>query len=252
MIPTTPAKPIHQATKQLRLFAFPFAGGNSAAFRPWVGQLAAHIELVPVELAGRGRRMSQPAFRRMNAQIADIANTIGPQLDQPYVLFGHSMGALLSFELARYLRRHGAPAPRALLVSGHRAPQLADHEPTTYTNSDADLLTKLRSLGGTPAEILEQQELMSLLMPMIRADFEVCETYAYYDEPPFDFPICAFGGLADQRAGTEQLKSWSVHTTSAFRQHMFPGGHFYIQSAQTSFLWQLNQTVSQLLAGTLV
>src|SRR5262249_55388812 len=150
--------------------------------------------------------------------------------------FGHSMGAMISFELARYLRRKHRLSPHHLFVSGRRAPQIPMTEAPSYNLPESGFYEKLRLLNGTPTEVLEQPELMELVLPMLRADFSVVETYAYTTDAPLDCPVTAFGGLQDHRVERGMLEAWREQTTSTFTLRMLPGDHFFLNIEQTLLL----------------
>jgi medium-chain acyl-[acyl-carrier-protein] hydrolase len=157
------------------------------------------------------------------------------------------MGGLVSFELARLLRRENATQPRALFVSGRRPPQLPI-ETSTYNLPEDKFIEELRRIGGTPEEVLQHPELLTLLLPTLRSDFELCQTYSYTDEPPFNFPITAFGGLSDQFIPREELDRWREQTTGPFQLRMFPGDHFFLHGSQDLLLQMLSRDLVQLIS----
>ena len=177
--------------------------------------------------------------------VDNIAPAIKPYLNKPFALFGHSMGALISFELARRLRREEAPGPVQLFVSGCRAPQLPERDVLTYQLGESEFLERLKELNGTPDEVLNHPELMKLMLPLLRADFEAVGTYTYSNEPPLSCPISSYGGLRDAETSREDLDAWRTQTVSHFTLRMFEGGHFFIQEAERSLL----ATLARELAG---
>jgi medium-chain acyl-[acyl-carrier-protein] hydrolase len=222
-----------QARADLRLFCFSYAGGTAAVFRSWPGRLSASIDVVPVELPGHGTRLREAPIARLDSLIAALAGAMYASIDIPFAFFGHSMGALISFELARYLRREYGQCPEHLFVSAHRAPQVPMQPAAARSAlSDEDLIKKLHELGGTPAEVLAQTELMRLVLPTIRADFQLCDSYDYQPEAPLKCPITAFGGLHDRVVSRAELEAWKAQSLSSFRLHMLPGNHFFLQAAQ--------------------
>lgn len=223
------------SASRIRLFCFPYAGGTANVFRNWQQALPAAVEVCPVQLPGRGGRMMDPPFNTLNEMVRATANGLLPFFDKPFVFFGHSMGSILSFELARYLRAHYSLQPRHLFVSGRRAPQLPDPDPPTYNLPDAEFLDELRQLNGTPPEVLDHPELMQLMMPLLRADFAVCQTYQYTPGQPLDSRITVFGGRED-KAEREHLEGWREQTTSQFSLLMFPGDHFFLHTAGPQML----------------
>lgn len=214
----------------LRLFCFPYAGGGTLSYRPWA-ELLPQVEVCPILLPGRERRLAEPAFTQLPALIAALHSAILPYLDKPFVCFGHSMGGLLAFELIRQLQPQ-AQTPLHLFVSGCRAPHLPDPEPLTHTLPDDEFLAELRRFNGTPAEVLANRDLMALLLPTIRADFTVFKTYRYSPQPPLSCPITAFGGWQDPMVTHDHLQAWQSQTKATFSLHMLPGDHFFIHSHQ--------------------
>ena len=212
----------------LRLFCFPFAGGGARAFQAWPDLLPREVELWVAQLPGREGRFSERAYTRLPDLVADLVRAFAPHTDGPYSLFGHSMGALIAFALARELRRAGLRGPELLMVSGCRAPQRRDTDPPMHTLPDQEFLEEIRALNGTPEAVLQNEELLQLLIPLLRADFAVCETYEYVQEAPLDCPIVAFGGDEDAEVSLEDLAAWSEQTTRGSSHQMFPGDHFYL------------------------
>ena len=211
-----------------RLFCFPHAGGGTTA--------PAAPFAVPVRLPGRESRLAEAPFDRMEPLIASLANAIAGYLDRPFAFFGHSMGAVVAFELARELRRRGRPLPGMLIASGARAPRYRLNHVPPPDAADDELLADLRRLSGTPAELIEDPAALHTILPALRADTSLYRHYVYQPEPPFDFPIRAYGGLEDPNIGEEHLAAWSGETTAGFAMRRFPGGHFYLQSNRDRLL----------------
>jgi medium-chain acyl-[acyl-carrier-protein] hydrolase len=220
----------------LRLFVFPYAGGSAVSFRPWPQNLPEDVEVCPVEIPGRGRRMAEPLYTDLMALSRDMTTGLLSYLDKPFVFFGHSMGALFGFEMARILRASGGPQPLHMFVSACRAPQYPERAPIVHGLPESELLEYLRQLDGTPKEVLDQPELRRLLLPILRADFELVDTYEYSPGEPLDFPITAYGGLQDYEETEETIAPWRAQTTSSFSMRMFDGGHFFIHSSQQLLL----------------
>ena len=226
----------HNPEASLRMFCFPYAGGAAFIYRNWADHLPADIELCPVQLPGRGTRMREPLFVRIPRLITTLYQELLPYLDKPFVFFGHSLGALISYELARKLSQDCQLEPLHLFVSGRHAPQLPDPHPTTHNLPNEEFVKELRRLNGTPAEVLDQPELLQLIMPTIRADFELCETYEHLTRPPLKCPITALGGLFDEDVNREHLEPWREHTSAAFSLKMLPGDHFFLHSSESMLL----------------
>jgi medium-chain acyl-[acyl-carrier-protein] hydrolase len=217
----------------LRLFCFPYAGGGASVYSAWPRNLPSAFEVCAVQLPGRETRLKEQPFRELTPVVEAVAAAIEPYLDRPFAFFGHSMGALISFELARLLRERGGARPAHLFVSGRRAPQLPDDEPPTYDLPDEEFFAILRELNGTPTEVLEHPELMELVMPLLRADFALVQTYVYKPEAPLDCPITAFGGVQDVEVVREDIKAWREQTADAFSARLLPGDHFFLNHPQT-------------------
>lgn len=230
----------------LRLFCFPYAGGSSLIYRDWPEQLPSTVEICLAQLPGRGVRIKDPAFTRLMAMVEEIGKAILPYLDKPFAFMGHSMGAMIGFELARSLRREHRLKPVCLFITGRRAPQCPNKDRITHALPDAELLEELRRLNGTPKEVLDHPELMELMLPLLRADFAVVETYLYSPEPPLDCPISVIGGLQDKEVTRDQLEAWSEQTLSDFKLRMVEGDHFFINTSQAILLQLIAQDLRQL------
>jgi len=215
---------------RVRLFCFPYAGGGAPIYRNWPRLLPAEIEVCAVNLPGRGGRIKEAPFTDLHEMVSAIAEAIVPHLDLPPAFFGHSMGAMISFELARKLREMRNVRPAHLFVSGRRAPQLPNDDPITHDLPEPQLLEEVRRLNGTPTEVLEHPELMQLMLPLLRADFSVVDTYEYRPGAPLGCPVTVFGGLQDVEVSRQHLEAWGEQTTAAFSVRMLPGDHFFLNS----------------------
>lgn len=216
---------------RLRLLCFPYAGAGATALASWDKLLPTSMESRTIQLPGRGSLFREAPFTALAPLVHWLVRKEGPTLRPPYIFFGHSLGALIAFEVTRQLRRMARPLPLCLVVSGRTAPQLPDpNEPVHGLAPDA-FKARLRSLGGTPPELLDNEELMDLVLPTLRADFQISETYRYTHEAPLPCPIVALGGEDDETTPIEGLLPWREQTAGRFRHHLFPGGHFFIHSA---------------------
>ncbi|MFN6502358.1 MAG: thioesterase II family protein [Nostoc sp. DedQUE01] len=225
----------------LRLFCFPYAGGSSAIFRTWSNSLPRNVEVCAVEYPGRGRQMKSAPIARLETLVKAIAPSLIPYLDKPFAFFGHSMGALVSFELTRLLRLEYNFKPFHLFISARRAPQIPPTKPPIHVLPDAELLEELRTLNGTPKAVLENPELMQIFLPVLRADFAILETYTHTPQQPLDCPITIFGGWQDKEVSHEALQAWREQAMSTFSLQMFDGDHFFIHSHQNSLLKLISQ-----------
>ena len=221
---------------RVRLICLPHAGGGAALDRPWSAEAVPALDVVPVQLPGRERRLRERPFTAMAPLVEALAGALAPVLDRPFALFGHSLGAWVGFELARHLRAVGGPQPMRLFVSGSRAPHLPDTRPAIHDLPGSEFVAALGRLGGTPDEVLDHPDLMALLEPVLRADFAIADTYAYRPEEPLPFPISAFSGTADALAPPPTVAAWAALSQGQFRQRTLPGGHFFIQEQRAAIL----------------
>lgn len=226
---------------KLRLFCFPYAGGGAHIFRSWPEGLSADLEVCPVQLPGRGTRMREQAFSKLEPLIELLGEALLTHLDMPFAFFGHSLGAKVAYEMARHLEKENKPRPVYLFVSGSRAVHLPRTEPPTYNLPDLEFLENLRSLNGISKEAFENVEIMRLMLPVLRADVELVQTYVYTPGPVLGCPILALGGLQDQSISRQQIEAWRELTSNSFRLEMLPGDHFFISTSQTRLLQIINR-----------
>jgi len=219
----------------LRLFCLPYAGGGTGIFRPWLHHLPRGVEICPIQLPGREDRWRESPFTRLDSLVQILAQNIQPFLDVPFACFGHSMGALIAFELARQLRSQQSPVPIHLFLSGRRPPHLPNPK-ELHTLPDQALIQELRQLEGTPQQVLDNPDFLQLLLPTLRADFAVCETYTFTNSPPLAMPISVFGGLEDPETPISCLQQWHRHTSLPSTLDLLPGNHFFIHTSRSLLL----------------
>jgi medium-chain acyl-[acyl-carrier-protein] hydrolase len=235
------AFPRRNPQARLRLFCFPHAGGGSSIFRSWPAELPLDIEVSSALLPGRESRLKEPPFTRIAPLVKEVGDVILNYLDKPFAFFGHSMGAFIAFELIHELKRRNATTPTHLFVSGAGAPQIPDPEPPIHHLPEAEFRESLRRLNGTPQVVLDHPELMELMVPLLRADFAVYETYSYLERPPLACPISAFTGIQDGRVSLERAEAWRAQTTGRFVMRTLPGDHFFLQTAQADLIRSVAQ-----------
>lgn len=223
---------------RVRLFCFPYAGGSATAFHSWFRQLApCKIEVWPVQFPGREERLMQPLFTAIPSLIEALLPTILPYLDVPFAFFGHSVGALIAFELVRALRKANVPLPIHLFASARNAPQIPVAETEVYKLPDKAFIQHLQArYNGIPRVILNEPELMEIYLRILRADFSMVGTYIYQPEEPIACPITAFGGLSDKIVTYEYLRAWEEQTSCTFKLRMLPGDHFFLRSESAQML----------------
>lgn len=228
---------------KFRLFCFPYAGGSSAIFRSWSRVIHRDIEVVPVVLPGREIRLREPSFTQLEPLVEALTREIFALLDRPFAFLGHSMGALISYELARRLRSERSLETDHLFISGRRAPQLPERDPEIHTLPDAEFVAEIQRLNGTPKEALEHAELMELLIPMLRADFSICRTYNFVPGPQLKCSITAIGGTHDDTATQAKLEGWCELTTGRCRVRMLEGDHFFINQKRDEIIRIVEQSL---------
>ncbi|MDR6711187.1 surfactin synthase thioesterase subunit [Pseudomonas hunanensis] len=229
----------------VNLLCLPYSGASAMVYSRWRRKLPAWLQVRPVELPGRGARMGEALYTDMQALARQLASEQRLAASAPYVLLGHSLGALLAFELAHELQALGCPPPLALIACGTAAPtRREDYDGSNWREpkSDAELIDELRNLQGTPEEVLANDELMSLTLPILRADFLLCGRYAYRQRAPLACPLHVLGG-EDDRASEDQLLAWGKQTLGEFSLKMFPGGHFFIHEHEDRVLGVLTEAL---------
>lgn len=226
-----------QERASARVYCFHSAGGSAYQFRKWSLSLPSSLEVCALQLPGRHSRLRDAPFVRLEPLVASLVDETGPLLDRPFVFFGHSMGATLAFELARELQRRGMPLPDRILVASRRAPHLPMDAPAMHALPDRDLVEEVQiRYGAIPAGVTASPELLSLVLPALRADVTLSETYEYRVGERLPVPIVAMGGRADAHVAEDALAAWRAHTDRAFALHMLPGGHFFFQDDERHFL----------------
>jgi len=227
-----------------RLLCVPYAGGGVSVFARWPDGLPRDIELWVVQLPGRERRIKESPVASLETAVNAVAAEIDALPPLPLVLFGHSMGGLLSFELARHRQRRGAPI-EALVVSGVRAPHRLTAEPALHTLPDAAFIAEVQAkYDGIPAALLEEPSYMQLFLPILRADIQLLETYRYLPQPPLDCAVYAFGGDRDAFVKMPELEAWAVETRATCHVRIFPGGHFFVNTARQQVHDELSRVIT--------
>ncbi|MCC2607755.1 thioesterase II family protein [Planctobacterium marinum] len=229
------AKPL----AKLRLFCFSYAGGSPATYMSWANHIHADVELVLVQLPGRGERIREAAYTSMDDIIRELLTQQDYITSKPYVLFGHSLGARVAWELALNIAESGGKLPLHLIASGSGAPHVPRKKPPIHHLPEAQFFAKLGELNGTPSEILENRELMEFLTPLLRADFKVAECYLG-QQKNLPLPISVFHGREDQEISEIQLNGWQSLTSRSLDYHYFDGDHFFINELSSQVIDSVN------------
>ncbi|WFE65087.1 alpha/beta fold hydrolase [Micromonospora sp. WMMD714] len=223
-----------------RLVCFPFASGNATFYRQWAVRLPADVEVVAVQYPGRLDRIHEPCVTDMDTMVDGIVAALQPLLRDDLTLFGHSMGAAVAYEVAHRLEHGLGLPPRRLIVSGRPAPQ--HHRPgVKHLGSDEELWDELRRLGGTTDETLAHPELRTALLPTLRADYRLVETYRPTLGAPLSVPVTAITGDDDPEAHVPEVADWRRRTTGEFHLRVLPGHHFYLIDRQAEVLDHLRE-----------
>jgi surfactin synthase thioesterase subunit len=223
--------------KNVNVFFFPFAGGSKYSYNNYVKNSPPGLTIHPVELPGRGSRIGELLLRRIEDMVSDVFSQIRNRLDKPYAIYGHSMGSYIAFLVAHRIRDEGLPEPMHLLLSGSGGPSVPedeDYEPT-YLLSKERFIEKLKSLGGSTDEILLDPGIMEFYEPILRADFQVVETFNYSPLRKLDVPITLFTGRSETIT-PEEARAWALETTGDFEWIQYEGKHFFIFENEQSIL----------------
>ncbi len=226
-----------QAHAGLTLFCFPYAGGGASAYRRWKENLPAGIEIARIQLPGRENRIRERPLASMDKLAPAVAAGILQSADRPFIFYGHSLGARIAFETVRVLRRQGGVQPRHLFVGASDAPQSPWPYPLLHQLPENEFIDAMqRRYGGVPQPVIDDPELRALLIPTLRADVELMETYRYSFEPPLDCSITAFAGTQDRMVSRAMMDGWRDQTNQRFQLHLITGDHFFLNSANKTLL----------------
>ena len=235
-----------QSNNKIKLFCFPYAGGGSHIFYKWKAKIGNHVELIPVELTGRGKRFNEPLYKNVYEAVEDICAQIAPYLDSNFAFFGHSLGAMLSYEVARKLKQENSVEPLHLFFSGRGAPNIQRKNRKEYHKlNDFDFKGKIKSMGGTPKEFFNNEELLNLYLPVLRNDFKLASEYIQdRDSIKFDCPINVFVGK-DEEIESNEIDAWKYHTNNNCSVEYFNGGHFFINEEYEEMISIMNRVLEK-------
>ncbi|MFG1345577.1 alpha/beta fold hydrolase [Xanthobacter autotrophicus DSM 431] len=231
----------------MRLVCLPHAGGAAALYRPWKLKLSGIATVESPELPGRGTRFGAPHATSLTALASDLAVPLAHRIG-PLVLYGHSMGALLAYEMARDLMRHGVPVA-GLVLAGRGAPHLAGPPQARHLLADADLAAELHRFGGTAAEVMALPELRALALAQVRADFRLVDTYVFQPGAPLPMPAVILGGADDPATSPATLAAWSELIGGPLSVEIWPGGHFFVRDHEARLIDLVRRALATWRAG---
>ncbi|MFI9642528.1 thioesterase II family protein [Micromonospora sp. NPDC051925] len=227
-----------------RLFCFPHAGGGGRFFHPWRRLLAPDLTVRPVVPPGREGRFGERAYDRMELLVEGLVEAVRPELDRPFVFFGHSLGAAVAYETAVRLRQLGLPEPSCLVVSGRRAPHLPLPPPYLHLMDDDQFIAEVIRLGGTPATILDRPQVLKFYLPTLRADYELNEVYRPTLGRPLSCPVFGYAGDADPIGEPADVAAWKAVSSGPFAARVFAGAHFYLKDRSEEVLAALRKDLA--------
>lgn len=232
---------------RIRLFCFSYAGGNAVSFMEWQPSMLPGVLVCAIQLPGRGARYHESPRTDLQPLVGELAGVLGGLSDLPCAFFGHSLGGLLAFELARHLERNGLMRPRHLFVSGCHAPRYRTPLELHLLDDDG-LIEAVKGYRGTPPEVLANRELMELVLPTIRADFALVGGYRYQEGRLLSMPLTVMAGREDSFDSALQVEGWEHESGKGCSIHWFDGDHFFLRSQQRQVLACINAELAGLLA----
>ncbi|WP_435112226.1 thioesterase II family protein [Nocardiopsis synnemataformans] len=233
----------------MRLLCFPHAGGSASSYFPLSKQLAPEVEVHAVQYPGRQDRRNEACVDDISELAERICEAVSLSPEKPTAFLGHSMGAILAYEVARRLQRRGEGVPVHLFVSGRRAPSRPRRE-EIHRRGDTGLITEIRRLGGTDQRFLDDDELRAIILPMLRADYTAIETYTWDPAPMLECPLTALVGDADPSTTVEEASAWREQTVSGFDIRVFPGGHFFLDANRSEVAATITSALSHTVSAS--
>jgi surfactin synthase thioesterase subunit len=230
---------------KINLFCLPFAGGNKYSYRGYAAQAPSNINMISFELPGRGSRFKEKLITDSSVMADDVLQQMKPLLNQPYAIYGHSMGTLIGYLVTKKIIASGLPKPKFLVFTGAGGPSVVFDEPIRYILPRNEFIQKVRELGGCPEEILQDENMMLFFEPILRADFQIVETYQYTKTEPFDIPVTVMIGLGE-KATYEDALAWKKETTGKVDVRQFPGKHFFIFDFEKEIIEIISSIISKM------
>ncbi|MCB2298659.1 thioesterase II family protein [Clostridium tagluense] len=226
------------------LFCLPYAGGSETIYYKWKKHLHPSIQVVPIELKGRGKRFGEFFYESLEEAVDDIFENIKDKIvDDDFAIYGHSMGSLLAYELYYKISELNLRKPKHIFFSGYKAPSIVRERENTYTLPNYEFMKKVMELGGTPEELMKNKELLQIFLPIIRSDFKILETYNYEErEEKIQCDVSILNGRQDS-INLEELLTWKNHVCRGFKVYNFEGNHFFINSNVENITSIINTTL---------
>jgi surfactin synthase thioesterase subunit len=224
------------------LFLFPFAGGSKYSYNHFLNESLSKINLIPVEYPGRGSRIGEPLLSDMHKLVEDVYQQIKPQLTQPYAFYGHSMGTLVSYLVTKKIIREGIAEPRHLIMTGRGGPSAIKPESFNHLLTREGLKNKLREMGGSSEEVLNNEALLDMFEPILKADFKAIETYLYQPDTPFHIPMTVISGT-EEEISPEEANAWKKETTADVNVMQLSGKHFFIYEHAQQIMQLINKAL---------
>ncbi|MFA0812843.1 thioesterase II family protein [Microbulbifer epialgicus] len=236
---------------KMRLFCLPYAGGNASTYLPWEESLPEFVKLIAIQPPGRANRICEAKYTSMYSLVTDMYQAIEPYLDKPYVIFGHSVGSRVGFELVRSIKQNGKLMPIHFFASGSRAPNICGATKKIYNLPESEFIKELMSFNGTPKELFKNRELLSLLIPLLRADFQISEDYQFTGDECLKCDLSIFSGESDDSISESELIEWKRFFNGRNSSEVFQGGHFFIQQDRDSVVRKISTTLNNILLHTM-
>lgn len=235
------------ANARARLLCLPHAGGSASFYLPFTRELGPELDALTVQYPGRQDRRHEPCVDSITGLADALVDEVLPWADRPLAIFGHSMGAMIAFELALRLEQKGTQS-LVLFASGRRAPsRLRDNPAPVHLRDEQGMIAELRALSGTDVRVFEDEELLRMALPAIRGDYKAAETYRYVPGPRLAAPVHALVGTDDPKVTVDEVRAWADHTDGGFEMDTHPGGHFYLTAQMASVAATVSRKISALL-----
>ena len=233
------------------MFCFPYSGGTASHFRGWPNYFDEHVEVVGVEPPGRAWRRSEPAYTDAVKAAEAFCDAVASELQAPFVLYGHSVGALFAYEVAHTLRARNLPAPAGLFVSGRKPPHRTTNNIEFSALPDSQFLAAVAALGGVPEIVLRDRDLQQMVIGVMRADLTMAERRSYIERGPLETPLFVYTADTDPLVNLDEAPEWQQHSVASCVVRKYRGGHFFIQDTKSSFFADLAKDVTSVIGRPL-